>query len=370
MLFPKSRYAVEALAIPLLLAGGLAACSHPAAESADSPTPVTLTRVSQADVPKTITVTGSIAALPNEDVRVGSFVPGRIAELKVAEGDHVRAGQIVARLDDHALREQLKQAEGTVAQARANLENAKLSRARNETLFQRGIAARKDLEDARTQESVALAALQQAEAALSQANYQVNRATIFSPLEGTVVKRFVSGGEQVDGTAAQPIVEIARLAEVEFQANVPAASLGLLKPGQQLTLTSEIPGAASIQGHVVAISQAVDPATNSGMVRIRIVNRFGTLRLGMFLNAQVAVETHRGATVVPPQAVYLDQDRNPHVYRVDGDTAIAVPVKVGIETPSQVELLSGVKPGDSVILNGGYGLADKAKVRVQGESKQ
>jgi len=83
----------------------------------------------------------------------------------------------------------------------------------------------------------------------------------------------------------------------------------------------------------------------------------------------MAVETHPGATVVPPQAIYLDEARNPHVYGIAGDTAIAIPVRIGIETPSLVELLFGPKPGDSVILTGGYGLTDKAKIRVQGEPK-
>lgn len=373
MLNPKHK---RFLMMPLLFTAGIAGCSHPSADStdgagkSDTAMPVTLTRVTKADIQRTVTVTGSIAALPNQDVRVSSFVPGRIAELKVAEGDQVRSGQIVARLEDHTLRDQLKQAEAAVNQARANLENAKLSRTRNETLFQRGIAARKDLEDARTQESVAQAALQQAEAARSVASFQVSRAVIPSPLDGTVVKRFVNVGEQVDGTAAQPIVEVAHLAEVELQANVPAASLGLFKTGQQITLTTELPGASSIQGRVVAISQSVDVATNAGMVRIRIPNRSGALRLGTFLSAQVAVETHRDATVVPPQAIYLDEGRNPHVYGVEGEVAVVIPVKVGIETPSLVELLSGPKPGDSVILTGGYGLTDKAKIRVQGESKQ
>ena len=89
----------------------------------------------------------------------------------------------------------------------------------------------------------------------------------------------------------------------------------------------------------------------------------------MFVTAQAAIETHTGATVVPPQAVYLDEAGHRHVYRVEGDTATAVAVQIGIETPSQVELLSGAKPGDTVVLTGGYGLADKAKVRVQGEAK-
>lgn len=373
----SQRSAHSGFCLLLILAAGLSACSHESAGSAgdegkpasDAVVSVTLTRVARAEIRRTITVTGSIAALPNQDVRVSSLVAGRVAELKVAEGDHVRAGETIARLDDRPFRDQLKQAEAAAAQATANFENAKLSRARNETLFARGIAARKDLEDARTQESVAQAALQQAEATLSLAKLQLARTELRSPLDGTVVKRFVSVGEQVDGTAAQPVLEVAHLAEVELLANVPAAFLGRLHAGQNLSLSSDASGGADLSGRVVAVSQAVDPASNAGLVRIRIANPGGGLRLGMFLNAQATIETHKDAIVVPPQAVYLDQQGRPHVYRVEGDTATAVAVQVGIETPTQVELLSGVKSGDSIILNGGYGLGEKAKIRVQGEAK-
>jgi RND family efflux transporter MFP subunit len=362
----------------LFLAAAVAGCSHNSAAgdsdeaahpSASTAATVTLVRVARADISRTINVTGSIAALPNQDVRVSSLVPGRVAVLKVAEGDHVAAGEIVAQLDARPIRDQLKQAEAGAAQAGANLENAKLARARNETLFERGIAARKDLEDARTQENVAHAALQQAEASLSIARGQLARTEIRSPLDGTVVKRFVSVGEQVDGTAAQPIIEVARLAEVELLAGLPGAVLGRFRAGQAISLTSAAVAEKELRGRVVAVSQAVDPASNAGLVRIRIPNPRGSLRLGMFLNAQATLETHAGATVVPPQAVYLDQQGQPHVYRVEGDASTSVPVQLGIETPELVEILSGVKPGDSVILTGGYGLAEKAKVRVQGEAK-
>ena len=371
------RFSRLAFGLPLLAALALPACSHRSSadtdedvkSSADAVANVTVTHVAKADVRRTITVSGSIAALPNQDVRVSSLVAGRVAELKVAEGDHVHAGELVARLDDPPFRDQLKQAEAAAAQATANLENAKLNRARNETLFARGISAKKDLEDARTQERVAQATLQQAEAALSLAKLQLARTEMHSPLDGTVVKRFVSMGEQVDGTAAQPVVEVAHLAEVELLANLPAPTLSRLHVGQVLSLIGDAPGTADLQGRIVAISQAVDPVSNAGLVRIRIANPNGSLRLGMFVTAQAAIETHTGATVVPPQAVYLDEAGHRHVYRVEGDTATAVAVQIGIETPSQVELLSGAKPGDTVVLTGGYGLADKAKVRVQGEAK-
>src|SRR5712692_724499 len=196
-------------------------CSHGSGSSADNPAEpptaeVTLVRVARADISESLTLAGTIGALPNQDVRVSSLVAGRITELRVAEGDRVTAGQLLAKIDDRPYREQLKQAEGFTAQTRANLENARLTRTRNEDLFSRGIAARKEVEDARTQETNAEASVRQAEAALALARLQVSRTEVRSPLTGTVVKRSLSVGEQVDGTPAQPVLEVANLAQTEL----------------------------------------------------------------------------------------------------------------------------------------------------------
>jgi membrane fusion protein, multidrug efflux system len=373
MLSLSSRSSRWLIAAALVSAIALSACSRKSASNQDDApanageqiAEVTLTRVTRATISSTLTVTGTIAALPNQDVKVSSLVPGRVARLLVAEGDHVRQGQPLAGIEDRPYQDQLRQAQAAVEQAKANLENAKLNRDRNETLFQRGIAARKDLEDARTQVSVNEAALAQAEAQSSLARLQISRAQIVSPISGVVVKRFVSGGEQVDGTAAQPIFEIANLQPAELFANVPADYLGRIRLGQTLAiLTDAFPG-KMFSGRVVAISPAVDSATNVGLVRIRIENRDGLLRLGMFLSATVPLETHSNALVVPPQSIYRDEAGQPRLFRVEGENATAIPVKLGIENSDQVELLSGVKEGDTVILAGGYGLGDKARIKVQ-----
>ena len=326
---------------------------------------VTLTRVSRADISRTLSVSGTLAALPNQDVKVSSLVPGRIAGMAVAEGDRVKKGQVLARIDDRPVRDQLEQAEAAVEQARANLENTRLSLARNENLFQRGIAARKDLEDARTQQRTAAATLRQAEATAALARLQLNRTEVRSPLKGIIVKRFVGVGEQVDGTAAQPIAEVADSGELELFGNVPALYLGKIHVGQILSVTSEAFPSTSFPGRVVRIAPAVDPSTNVGVIRIRIANPGGLLRLGMFLSVPVPLETHTGALTVPPQAIYRDAAGHPQVYRVEGNIATAVPVEVGLKAPNRVELLSGVREGDTLILTGGYGLGTKAKVEVK-----
>ena len=364
----------------LLLALGLCSilvcgCSRKSAADDDSASDinakaeVTLTRLTRATISATLTLNGTASPLPNDDVRVSALVPGRIAELNVAEGDHVKAGEVVAKLDDRSYRSQLQQAEAGEQQAKANLENAQLSRTRDDDLFQRGIVARKELEDARTQESVAAAALKQAAAAFEIAKLQVARCVVLAPINGAVAKRFVSVGEQVDGTAAQPIAEIANLQAIEFMGNAPAMYLPKLRVGESVNVTTEsVPGQRFV-GRIEAISPAVDPATGVGLVRIRIPNSNGALRMGIFLNAEIPVDTHTNTLTVPAEAVYRDQSGQPRVFIVQQDSATAVPVKLGIEGKDRVELAgNGLKEGQTIILTGGYGLPDQAKIQINPQS--
>lgn len=339
-------------------AGGDEAAANVVAE-------VSVTRVQRADIQSTLSVTGTISALPNQDVRVSSLVPGRVAHMLVAEGDHLTEGQVLAKIDDRLFHDQVRQAQAAVDQAKANVENSELSLQRNQKLLDRGIAAQKDFEDARTLVAVNKALLNQAEAALSLAQLNLTRADVRSPLTGMVVKRLLSAGEQVDGTAAQPIFEVANTSEVELYGNVSALYLDKIRVGQALSISTDAFPGKVFQSHIVAISPAVDPATDVGLVRIRIVNGAGRLRLGMFITAQVPLETHRNTLVAALQAVYRDTDGNPEIYRVEGEKAEAVPVTLGLETKDRVELLSGAQEGDTIILGGGYGLPAHAKIKVK-----
>src|SRR5207249_1702543 len=216
--------------------------------------------------------------LPNRDAKVAALVPGRIKSLLVVEGTRVAADQPIAELDSTSLREQLRQAEAAVTQAKANLENARLSAQRNEELLQHGIAASKENE-------------------FEFQTYQVP--------------------------------------EVQFKARV------------------------------VAVLPAVDPVTNNGTVRIRIANPRRLLRFGMFVSVNLPLKENKERLVLPRQAVYPDESGEPHVYKIESNEAESVPVKLGIQTKDESEILSGVQEGDKVILVGGYGLPEKSKVRVK-----
>lgn len=353
----------------LLFACVLSGCSKHSGDQEESeaaaPVPdVTVAKVVRSEIADELIVGGNLVAPPNRDAKVAALVPGRIARVLVVEGTPVREGQTLAEIDTTLLREQERQAEAAVAQAKANLDNARLSLQREESLLGRGVSSRKEVEDAHTQMAVNAANLEQAEAALASAKAQLSRATVRAPFAGTVVKRFAGVGEQVDGTAGQPIVEVAQIDPLELMAAVPASRLPEIRNGAAFTFEkSEVPG-TSMTAKVIAILPAVDPATNNGTVRIHVANPKHLFKLGQYLTITVPVKSNGLRLVVPKQAIYPDESGEPHVYKVMGDQAKSVPVQVGLQTADKAEIIAGVQEGDTVIVSGGYGLPEKAKVHV------
>jgi len=338
------------------------------AESAKDETPlsvVTVTTVKRGAVAQSIVVSGNLVALPNRDAKIAALVPGRIQSVLVTEGSFVQAGQVVAELDSTSLRDQLVQAEAAVSQAKANIENARIAADRAEGLLQRGIAARKEVEDAKTQLSVDDAQLKQAEAAASAARTQMARSALRAPFAGIVVHRFLGVGEQVDGTSGQPVLEIADIGSLELLGSAPASRLSAIPKGTTFSFQTPSVPRAAFPAHIIDTLPAVDPATDNGAVRIRIDNAQHLLKLGMFVSIELPLKESPRDLVVPRQAVYPDENGEPHVYRVKGDEAEFVPVQLGIQTKDSVQILSGVGEGDTVILAGGYGLPAKVRVRVK-----
>jgi multidrug efflux system membrane fusion protein len=257
-----------------------------------------------------------------------------------------------------------RRARGGLAQARAALENARLELARTQRLFERGIAAGKEAEDARAQSAAAEAGVEQAEATLSTAERQLARCRVLSPIAGQVIRRLVGVGEQVDGTPAQPLLEVANVDRVEIAAHVAADRLGRVRVGQPAAVVSDAWPDRRFDGEVVAIAAAVDPATNAALVRIRVRNPEHLLKVGMFSQARIALRQKKGVLAVPPGAVSKTAD-GAAVYVVSGEQALRTQVQVGLETLEAVELVSGVKEGQKVLTSGIHGLGERAKLAAK-----
>jgi RND family efflux transporter MFP subunit len=361
-----NKLVIAGLYLTLVLAG----CSKKSGDPEDTKgeaavvPDVTVTNVTRVPIADNLIVSGNLDAPPNHDAKVAALVPGRISRVFVTEGSPVKEGQILAELDTTLLKEQERQAEAAVAQTRASAENSKLALQREESLLGRGVSSRKEVEDARTQVAVNNAALNNAEAGLATAKAQMARAQVRAPFSGTVVKRFAGVGEQVDGTAAQPIVEVAQIDILELMGSVPAARLHEIKAGEAFEFDAPDSG-DKIRAKVAAVLPAVDPGTNNGTVRIHFDNPKHELKLGQYLTLELPLKGSGPRLVVPKQAIYPDESGEPHVYKISGDEADSVAVQVGIQTKEKAEILSGVGEGDTVILSGGYGLPEKAKVHVK-----
>ncbi len=317
--------------------------------------------VTRQSITREVIVRGTIAAAPNEDVKISALVAGRVVAMRVAEGDTVRKGQVLAEIDRRPIEDQRRQASAALDQAKAALDNAKANLDRTDRLFKQGIAAGKEVEDARAQFVAAQAGVEQAAAGLDIANRSLERAVITAPIGGQVVKRLVAVGEQVDGTGAQPVVEVANLDQVELAANVPAEYLAGVRAGQPVAIVCETFPGRTFDGQVIAIAPAVDPATNSALARVRIRNAEHLLKVGLFAQARIPVERHPDALVVPASAVTRDTEGTA-VYVLNGDTAERKAVTTGIETPEAIEILSGVAEGQRVLTSNVHGLGEKAKV--------
>jgi RND family efflux transporter MFP subunit len=146
---------------------------------------------------------------------------------------------------------------------------------------------------------------------------------------------------------------------------VPGTRLNQVRTNESFAFeTPSVPG-VKFSGRVVAVLPAVDPATGNGTVRIRCQNPQRLLKLGMFLSVNLPLKAAAKALLVQRQAIYPDENGEPHVYKVTGDQAESVPVKLGAQSNDNVEVIEGVQAGEVIVLNGGYGLPEKSKVRVK-----
>ncbi|MEP6652314.1 MAG: efflux RND transporter periplasmic adaptor subunit [Myxococcales bacterium] len=279
-------------------------------------------------VSDTIELHGTVAPLPDRDAQIAPQVAGRILHVLVREGDRVQRGQPLAHIDPAGLADQAQQAGAQLAKAQAETRLAGVSRTRVGRVFERGIAARQELDDAEARLATAQASEADARAASHIANRQLERATVRSPLAGVVLKLFRKSGELVDGTPTTPLVEVGDPSQLELVAPATAADLVQARPGQAAAI--EVPALPSVhlRGAVAAVSPAVDRATGLGVVRVAIDASGGTTPpVGVTGTTRIDVGRQRSALAAPAAALRAASGDNAEMV-VCGDDARAHVVKV------------------------------------------
>jgi HlyD family secretion protein len=328
------------------------------AEEAASESPKTdaqsmrVTRVAVRNLSEAIAAKGRLVV--REEAAVGSELPGyRVAAVYVDEGNWVKQGQALARLDDTLLQAQIAQAEATLAtqKATADFQQSQLERA--EMLTSEGAFSKEQLEQRRMQAVGAKAALNASQAAVNEMKVRQSRMTLRAPVAGSVLERNIRPGE-ISGSAMAPYFRIARDGLIELDAELPDAKLALIKEGEPVRvklLTGEV-----LEGKVRFISPRVDENTSLGRARIELP--FNTaLRPGSFAEANFEGSVS-GKLTVPASAIRYEAGGQ-SVMLVEPDNKVKqVPVKLGERTGDYVELIEGPAAGSRVLSIGAAFILD------------
>jgi len=311
-------------------------------------------------LPATVDLTGEIAADPDKSARLAARVPGRIVEVKVKEGGRVTAGQTVAVLESP----ELARARATLASASARAKSARLNADRLKNLEAKSLASGQELSAAQA-EAAALdaevAAARQTLGALGQGSAEAQggsaRVTIRSPLPGFVLSRDAVQGQSVD--AEHVIAVVGDLENVYFLGRLFEKDLARVKVGASTEVRLNAYPNEMFEGKIETIGRQLDPAARTVTARILIHNHGDLVKVGLFGTARVVVgpaENPAKRVVVPLAAVTRVANKDVvFVRQADGDFETH-PVTVGRTAGGRVEILSGLRAGEQVVVDGVFTL--------------
>ncbi len=350
----------------LILLALAAGCRHAEPEAPPAPRTVRCAPAQARQVRDSVELRGTVAPLPDRDAQIAAQVAGRILRVLVREGDAVTAGQAVARIDAAPLTDEAEQAEAARAKVAAERRNADATKARTERVFEHGIAARQEVDDAVTRAEAARAAEGEATAAARRARRQVDRAVLRSPLAGVVVRVMRRPGELVDGTPATPVLEVADPTRLEIVADATAGDLVRVAKGQPAAVTVAVLPGTTWDAVVAAVSPAVDPATGLGLVRAAIAPGAGRRPpIGVLATVQIAVGPTRRAVLVPGAAIRLGPQGDSQVVICGADGAAHVRAVERGTRQGEEEEITGVSAGEKVAVDPVIGIGDGEPIQVR-----
>ncbi len=315
-------------------------------EEDDTPAiPVETSSATRGDIYATYSGTAPVEAFT--DATVIAKVGGEVRKIYVEEGDDVKAGQILARLDGDRLRlEQL--------QTEANLSKLQRDYQRNVDLNERGLISAGDFEKIRY-EMEALAATNKL------AKLQLSYTDIRAPIDGVISERYIKIGNTLEiGT---PTFQVTSLEPLVSYLHVPEREFRSIVAGQDTVLTIDALGGETFQATVARVSPIVDPATGTFKITIEVSDETRRLKPGMFARIGIVHDVHINALQVPRSAL-IDEIGTTSIFIVEDDVAHRREVETGFSGNGQVEITTGLTDSDIFVAVGQGGLKEGSKVTV------
>lgn len=362
---------VISLAVVLLVAAGLGGAwwltMTPRAQTAGGPggpggppggfaMPVEAAPVKVAASRREITAIGTLRS--NESVTIRPEVVGRIAEIGFAEGQKIKKGHMLVRLDASVQQAELAQAQAALSLSRANFERA-------DELVKRGAGTARALDEARWK-------LRNDEAAVNLARSRLEKYVLLAPFDGAVGLRKVSVGDYVGPGADIVNLEMIDPLKVDFR--VPEVFLASVRTGQTVAISVDAFPGRTFKGQVYAIDPLIDTAGRSIVIRARIDNPDDLLRPGLFARVILMLDMRENAVFVPEQSL-IPMGNDHFVFKLveppqgapvppGAKMAKTVPVKLGERRNGEVEIVQGLERTDTVVTAGVLKIRDGMPVQV------
>lgn len=353
-----SRTLALALVSALAVTAG---CAREAPEevASEAVVPVVAEPARLGDITAVVRATGTVTPAPGAELIVVAPEAARIGELPKAEGDRVAAGDLLVRFEIPTASADVARQRSEVARAQAQIANARAAQTRAKDLFERGIAARKEMEDADRDLAEAEAALAQAQAGVAAADAVAARSTVRAPFAGVVAKRSHNPGDVVEASAGDPVLRLVDPRRMEVVAQVSIGDVARVTMGGAARLAG-VEGAAL---KVVSRPLAVDAATGAAPVRLAFTGALPRLAFGTPVQIEIDAGTRTGVVLVPVGAVVREGEETA-VFVATGEKAVRRSVVLGASDDAHVEVVSGIAAGDLVITRGQAGLPDGAAIAV------
>jgi len=316
----------------------------PKEQGRGGPIPADITVVKAVEFSSGIQAIGTL--LPNEEVDLISEVTGKVVGIYFKEGAKVTKGQLLVKVDDADLQSQLRRAE-----YQAKLVSERLSR--QKILLEKDAVSREEFDQVQTDYNIL-------QADIELLKVKISKTEIRAPFSGTVGFRGVSLGSFL-----QPNTVITHLVDqsmLKIEMTIPERYASLSLIGKKVVFTTELSD-KKYEGTIYAVDPKVDQKTRTIAIRANFDNRKGELTSGMFARLTVITDTSSEVLLVPTQAIVSEMDGK-KVWTVTDGKAVSRLVTTGVRTENDIEILTGLNEGDSVLLTGLLQVRESSPVKI------
>lgn len=330
----------------------------------DKPVPVRTGEVVRQDMDVVLDALGTVTSTATATVRVR--VDGLLQSVHFTEGQPVKAGDVLARIDPAPFEVALAQAQGQLQRDRALLDNARLAARRLAELVRQDAASQQELEAQQAQVAQFEGTLKVDQAAVDDARLKLSYTRVTAPVSGRIGLRQVDPGNMVRSTDANGLAVINQVQPISVVFALPQDQIAVLDgraDGLEVQAFDRSGGRQLAVGRLIAVDNQIDATTGTVKLKARFANADGGLFPNQFVNARLRVNRLMGVPTVPESAL-LRGAKGSHVYVVEGGKARMQLVQVGPRDRGRVAITDGLRGGEQVVVDGSERLEDGSAVDV------